>query len=344
MAALESGEPQVLEAIAEAHGAGLVMLRDGAVASANDRALALLRVTEIRALTERLGNAGLLTESPIPSGTADPRYLDVPATESAPSQKLRVDVYPLSEEGPSTALWIRPGTDPRDDREAGLAAHAENLGHLYSILAHDLHAYLNSMVLNLELLRRAIADFKPGDESLDRMGRYASLVAGEIPGLDRMLKAVVGQMRLTGASDGRFDFRMICDDLTVIFDSYARQRRIRIETALADVPMNVAGDRDAMHHAMTSLLLAAIDALPDGAEVLIRLHTERPRVLFTALATLPEGQLPGPFWSGDAKGRAVALARDVLERHAARLLISWEAPSSARLEIDLPLTPIAASM
>lgn len=226
---------------------------------------------------------------------------------------------------------LTPGDDAR------LACHLRNLGRMYPVLAHDLHAFLNTMVLNLELLQRAAAKDDPDAQTMARIRRCAALVADEIPPLDRMLKAVVGQMRLSDAPTTRFDFRTLSEELAIVFDSYARYRRMRLKTTLADVPMAVAGDRDTMAHALTALLLDRLEAAPQGTELTLSLQAER-RLATLTLAAAP----PAVLTREPAVPENAAAAREILERYGARIDDSPGADGSSALGITVPLVPLVS--
>jgi hypothetical protein len=219
--------------------------------------------------------------------------------------------------------------------EARLAHELRHLGRLYPVLAHDLHAFLNTMALNLELLQRIAARENLDADAAAKIRRCAALVAEEIAPLDRMLKAAMGQMRLADPPTTRFDFRTLCEELAIVFGSYARHRRLVLQTTLADVPMNVDGDRDAVAHALTSLFLAALEVLPQGTPLVLALQVGRHAATLTLEA---ETAAPIP-WLLEPASEPVAIARGILERHAARLNLSSE---TVRLEIELPLAPLAA--
>lgn len=223
--------------------------------------------------------------------------------------------------------------DPAAER---LAAHLRNLGRMHSVLAHDLHGFLNTMVLNLELLRRAAEGDGLSAETAARIRRYVSMVADEIPPMNQMLKAVLGQMRLADPPTAKFDLRTLCEEQAIVFDSYARHRRLRLRATLADVPMSVAGDRDAVAHALTALFLDAIDVLPAGAQLVVTLQTDR-RAAVLALAAEPPESGAEP-----ALREPPDLVRSILERHGAHLQWTNRPRELARLEITLPLAPLGA--
>lgn len=238
--------------------------------------------------------------------------------------------------GPSGPSAAPPGVGvPRSDEER-LARHLRNLARMYPVLAHDLHGFLNTMVLNLELLQRAAAKDDAGDEALARVRRYAALVADEIAPLDRMLTAVVGQMRLSEPPTTRFDLRALCEELAIVFDSYARHRRLRIRTTLADVPMAVAGDRDAMAHALTSLFLESLDAMPQGSSLTLSLQADRRQA-----SLMLEAEPSAAFQREPGSPEIASAARDMLENLGARVLHTPGPDGSSVLDIKLPLAPLS---
>jgi signal transduction histidine kinase len=237
---------------------------------------------------------------------------------------------------------IRADGVAQDAASARLAEHRRHLGRMYSILSHDLHAHLNSMVLNLELLQRT-ADAEPA-----RIQRYASLIASELQALDKRLKAVVGQMRLADSPSDRFDWRAVTEDLAVIFESYARPRRIRLRTELPQIPVSVFGDRDVMNHVLTSLLVGVVDALPNGSLLSLALRTDRQNAVLDVSATpgaaadAPGAPEPIAFWTREPAAGALEAARAVLEPyHDVHIRVSSEPREPARLEIELSLAPLA---
>lgn len=226
----------------------------------------------------------------------------------------------------------------QDAVSARLAEHRLHLGRMYSALAHDLQGHLNSMMLNLELLQRT-ADAQPG-----RVPHYASMIASELQALDRRLKAVVGQMRLADPASDRFDWRALTDDLAVIFESYARTGRVRVRSALPEIPVSVFGDRDSVSHVLTSLLVGVVDTLPAGSLLSLTLRTDRQTAVLDISATSgAAGEAPGApepiaFWTREPAAGALEAARAVLESdHAAPIRVPSGPREPARLEIELPL-------
>lgn len=218
--------------------------------------------------------------------------------------------------------------------EARLATHRRHLGRLYPVLAHDLHSFLNAMVLNLELLQRAAAKEAIDAETAERIRSYAARVADEIPPLDRMLKAVVGQMQLSDPPTTRFDLRTVCEDLGIVFASYARYRKLRLRSSLAEVPVPVVGDRDAVEQALTVLLLETVEALPAGSELAMDLQVDR-RHATLALAAETLAPVAGETSETDPS----TAAREILVQNGAGIRELSGPDGAASLEISFRLVP-----
>jgi signal transduction histidine kinase len=238
---------------------------------------------------------------------------------------------------------IMAGLD-RLDEDAANARRAESwrlFGRLVPSLSHDFRAHLNTIVLNLELLRRS-ADSGAVDAA--RVRHSSERMAEEIRALERMLSAIVEPLRPDEPGADRFDVRGLCADLAILVESYARSRRIRVRSALADVPMRVLGDREAVQHAMTALLVTMIDALPEGAHLSLTLRAEGRLATFTAAAgSAPEGEDPAPVgWIREPSGAAIDSVREILAEHEARLSISSEPRGPARLTVEVPLVSPAS--
>jgi len=257
---------------------------------------------------------------------------------------------PLSRPEGGATLRVRDHQSPGDvipelpddlTEEARLAEHARILGRMYPVLAHDLLGYLNTMALNLELLQRTSSRETIDAESAERIRRFSALVAGEIPPLDRMLKAVVGFMRRSEPPTTRFDLRALCEDLAIVFGAYARQRRLQFRSTLVDVPMVVAGDRDAVQHALTALILRLVDALPERAEVAWTVQTHRVAATLTVAAESTAGSDGAAHLGPLAASHPITASHQILERHGARIAWSHAAGGAATLEITMPLAPLS---
>jgi len=82
----------------------------------------------------------------------------------------------------------------------GAGTAGQDMGTAMRMLVHDLRGPLNSMVLNLDLLRTSL-EGKDGDEELKaKRQRYIASLEREIGRLDEVLKAAVDAATKAGTS------------------------------------------------------------------------------------------------------------------------------------------------
>jgi hypothetical protein len=226
-------------------------------------------------------------------------------------------------------------TDRRSERDA---ASWRLFGRIVPYVSHDFRAHLNTLVLNLELLRRSA---ETGPVTPERARQDAERMTAEVRKLERMLNAILEPVRPGEAGVDHFDFRDMCADVAILCESYARSRRVRVRSALVETAMRALGEREAVWVAMISLLVNMIDALPEGAYLSLSLHAEHRLATFSAAAYAPDeaGRDAGSTpmnWSREPAAAAILSAREILAGHDAQLIIS-EPHGPARLTVELPL-------
>jgi len=123
-----------------------------------------------------------------------------------------------------------------------------------------------------------------------------------------------------------------------------------VEAAL-DLPARcpVNGDAQRLQQLILNLVLNAVQAMPQGGRMAIRLATHDGRACLTMDDTGP-GFPPGarqrffePFVTTKEKGSGLglAIARRIVEEHAGRITLGDAPHGGARVEIELPLSTVA---
>lgn len=231
-------------------------------------------------------------------------------------------------------------TGPVDSTEqARLARQRLVLARLYTGLTHDLLGFLNTMVLNLEVLRNVAAHETIDAKDAARIRRLAEVVSGEIPPLHEMVKAAMAQIRLLDPPTTRFDLRTLCEELAIVLAAAARSEKSVLRTTLADVPMTVAGDRDAVAHALMAAILGTLLALPQGSMLSLTLQADRREAVLSFLAQ-PDASGLARVPQADVAEAALD-ARAVLEQYGARLDESSSPDGSTAFVLTFPLVSLS---
>jgi signal transduction histidine kinase len=123
--------------------------------------------------------------------------------------------------------------------------------------------------------------------------------------------------------------------------------RVQTSLSVSDAPPAVLADPHGIEQVLTNLLLNALDAMPNGGEILICVGREgaeaRVRVRDTGQG-IPAGSLHRvfePFFTtkGGARGTGLGLSvsQGIVERHGGRIEVQSELGHGATFDVFLPL-------
>ena len=147
------------------------------------------------------------------------------------------------------------------NRELARKNRLADLGQIASRVAHDVRNRLVPVALYLSLLRRRLAD---DSGNLDILSK----VEGDVAALDA---AVNDLLDFTDQRDPQLQpvvVRRLIDEVYALLALQFSAQSIRLNV---DVPAHhvVAADRDMLRRGVLNLMLNALDAMPDGGEVVV---------------------------------------------------------------------------
>jgi signal transduction histidine kinase len=224
-----------------------------------------------------------------------------------------------------------PELPERPDESAGLADDARLATHLRTLerihlgLAHDLRAPLNAAVLNIELLRRALADDAP-PEFAQRRGAFLGVIEKELGRVRSALEALLVEFAPGRGVQDHFDLRELLDHVGRLLAAQARQQRLTLVVDAPDEPVAVVADRDALRQAILQLAVAALERAAAGGGVRLILEQD----LDSARLRITGG--------GSGAARLDAVARAIVEEQGGRVAILDDVPPEGPgVVVALPL-------
>jgi signal transduction histidine kinase len=247
--------------------------------------------------------------------------------------------------GAPTGIPGSPGS------EARMAASFSALARLHSATSHALRSPLNTIALELEVLRVAVDEARSElpvglTESFDR----------SLGVLDRALNQFTASFeqflrhtRAPAQAPQVFDFRGSIAGVAETLQASARNRQIELEVRISpptdpqEGTVEFQGCREQLELAVLLLALDGLDAMREGGRLLLALESTRERVAITVADT---GSIrPGRDGLGLSVARAI-----VLEHHGqlavepgvaeAGQQIRQAAERGNRFRIELPRPPV----
>ncbi len=185
--------------------------------------------------------------------------------------------------------------------------------------AHDVRGLLNVITLHLELLARAA---QTGIETADRKNsqRSADVIRRALQRLDRQMSIVLRAQMIESDSPREFDLSEMCGLLVDLIGPRASRQQVDVSCSTTGA-VRLSGFPDQIQAAILSLMINALDAMPNGGRLRVAVGQAESR-LVRVIDTGPgissdllrDIYRPG-FTTNAGAGLGLHLARVVVERH-----------------------------
>jgi len=227
-------------------------------------------------------------------------------------------------------------------KNAATAKQVVRLTQLHAALAHELKAPLHAIVLNIDLLERAIA--RSVESARSDGSRYLGVIKGEMGRLER----AVGALGAVDSPHAEWEVVLLSDVVTGIADllrPQAQAQRVVLEVE-AVTAAHVDGVRDQLKQAVLNIAQNALEAMPDGGRLGLSVSPSGDGFALaiedtgTGLSAEFLDQIGTRPTTTKATGMGVGLylARAIVEAHGGRVDVTSQLGKGTRCEMLLPRT------
>jgi signal transduction histidine kinase len=246
---------------------------------------------------------------------------------------------------------VEEGKRPRrirreNDRIARLNQLAE-MGKLAAGLAHELKNPLSTLKLNLQLMEEDLAELPGAERSLIRLGTLKKEA-------DRLRQTLDDFLRFAGRIELRLEavsVNSLVEDLIDFIHPQAQASKIRVLTALAPENPQCRLDPNLFKQALLNLLLNAVQAMPNGGELLVRTIAAKDRVVLYVSDTgigIAKENLPHIFdayftTKKGGTGLGLPTTRRIIEEHNGHITLQSDPGRGTSFRIELPCVEMTKS-
>jgi signal transduction histidine kinase len=186
---------------------------------------------------------------------------------------------------------------------------------------------INAMVLHLELLRGKLAP--GGAEAFGGAQRHVEILAGEMQRLDRVVQTLADFSRPMELHLREHDLRGVVGVVMELTSAEMHENRVRVVVDAPKDSLMVRVDAQLMQQALLNLMLNAMQAMPEGGAMVVRLRREHQ---FAVVEVIDEGEgippelLPRIFelyFTTKPKGSGIGLAMTyrILQLHGGAMVV-----------------------
>ena len=225
-----------------------------------------------------------------------------------------------------------------------MTEHMRQLSQLIGGLAHELKNPLSTINLNLSLLDE---DMGRCNDDLHR--RWRRRLQGVEEEVSRIRGILDDFLRFAGnveLNPQPTDLARLVDEMVGFFTPQTEANRVVLRTALPAKPVRADVDGNLLKQAVLNLLLNAVEAMPGGGELLIKLATVGSSAVIEVIDTGPGmdaetlGRIFDVYYSTKTNGTGLGLptTRRIAQEHNGELEVDSEVGKGTRFTLVLPLS------
>jgi len=210
------------------------------------------------------------------------------------------------------------------------------LGYLAAGMAHEIRNPLNSISLFTQLLGQGVEEAEIGD--------YLGKILKEVDRIDGIIRKLVdaaNRSRL-GVDDVRMD--QVVQDALEIFSPQIEARRIQVQFICPEEVPPIKADRTELEQIFTNLLLNAVEELPQGGQLSIRISIPKGLIEIRVedngggLSTDHQEAIFKPFFSTKSRGTGIGLpvARRIARLYHGNVTVEQTSKAGTTFLVTIP--------
>lgn len=229
----------------------------------------------------------------------------------------------------------------------------EILSKMSSVLSHEIRNPLNSMVINMQIMKR---EFSKKNIDTRKLAKYYDIVASEVKRVDRLVGDFLLIARPPKLDRSRVQLQTVLDEILTMQQAVAQQQGVRVERAFAPSPIYAMVDESKLKQVLLNIFINATQAMPGGGRLRVGVFYVSARRLPPGLNTegkwaaiwfedsghgIPPEQLDRIFdfyysTKEDGTGLGLSIAQQIIEEHGGKITVESDVGVGTKVTILLP--------
>lgn len=221
-----------------------------------------------------------------------------------------------------------------------------SMADLGAILAHEIKNPMNSIMINIEVLKQSLTD-KSSDTREGQNGKirkYVDIIEGELVRLNKVLTGFLDFANPSKSAWIRFKLNPIIQSLMDLMSLEFEQKKIQIELDLASDLPAMTGNPDQIKQALVNLVLNSFQSFTQGGKIGVRTWaTEqdiRVKISDNGAGIKPENlaQVFEPRFTTKSSGSGLGLTvvRKIMQEHRGEISLESSLESGTHFTLIFP--------
>lgn len=225
------------------------------------------------------------------------------------------------------------------------------IGELSAILAHEIKNPMNSIIINLEVLKSSLSEAvtQSDNPSAERSKKYLNVIEGEIRRLDKVIKGFLDFANPEQTTKVKFNLNRVIREIRDLMILELENNGIQLKLELEDELPPVLGSSDQIKQAIINLLLNALQATGSGGEIHIRSYPKNGNVV-VSISDTGKGmsnetlrEIFKPYFTTKEKGSGLGLSivHRVIREHGGEVDVESKEGKGTSFVIQLPALEVS---
>lgn len=220
------------------------------------------------------------------------------------------------------------------------------LGEMAAVLAHEIKNPMNSIIINLEVLKGAVGELaqKSQTPASDKVLRYFEVINDEIRRLDKVIKGFLDLAAPPQPTKHLFSLNHIVTKTVDFVRQEFSKKGVEIELQLQEDLPRILGSSDQIRQALLNLILNAAHAMSDGGKVFIETKSDAKMISLSVRDTghgineQIRAKIFSPYFTTKEKGSGLGLAivRRIVRDHGGFVELQSESGKGACFQLFFP--------
>lgn len=220
------------------------------------------------------------------------------------------------------------------------------LGEMAAVLAHEIKNPMNSIIINMEVLKGFVQDMAKSSQnpSSEKALKYFNVVSDEIRRLDKVIQNFLELAAPAKPTKALFSLNQVVQKCIDLLKAEFDQKSIRFELQISSELPRLLGIEDQIRQALLNLFINSSQAMPQGGRILIETGFDE-KTIFIRVSDNGMGiddriraKIFSPHFTTKEKGSGLGLAivRRIVREHGGFVELQSELNKGSSFQLVFP--------